>query len=997
MSQELRIRQSPTMDQDLESIAPDVGTRTDSSTEAVSRDAVDSTETGFTSNEAQSDAKNVGKHEIDAETIMKYNDDAVYKEHLKLFLDQTELELKQKNHESHSKSVLKRIDLDCPLCTKKFKLKTRLDLHIRKSHITSHYLCNQCDFKTNSKKEVQDHAEENHGDSNTFNFKETKVCIECNKTARSYKSLIKHISVHRTKYIKLLFCVDCGYKAENQKELKSHNSDVHETTIEKGEKRSCPLCDYQTEWGKSHLDRHIRAIHDRIKDFKCPFCEISCSQKGNLRLHIDQVHKNIRKFSCDQCDYKSNFKNDIAKHKKSVHEKTKDIQCKSCSFSTTLNSYLNIHVRTVHGESRKEHLCTHCGKQFRVFRNLFNHIKVIHPFEQLPENPRKKNVSNLGMDMDPTSNTSELKPLSWKDRQDLVYKMKQPQKRVVNGKTYHRVSCPETGCDYTTLWGKNHLRKHIKAVHQKMKDIRCRMCEYVACQNIHMSTHLKLVHLTCHHCGLRFWEHMEETASSCQHCDVKFPLRRHLVRHMKVVHPDKPLPCKVVRVDGKSLRISNESEFQKDYGSDNENISKRKRYNENLQALKTHIKCQHPPVKRDANVKNQACPDCDYKTTDKCHLNEHIKAVHHKIKDFLCEQCSYATSRKSNLVKHIDKQHGRNLEEKVKMLTCPKCGEHFAGQDKLNDHVANIHPELKRLRCHLCSFQTKDGSHLKRHIKAIHDKIKDHNCPHCTDTFSDKSNMLKHIKAVHLKIKNVNHKPSSKSKDEKSLGSELITTPQLPTQAASDSIQSKISSFQSSGVPNIDNSSSNNEISCLQCRFQTHSQDLIEKHVKDEHEKIKNLACQQCSYVTWTRYNLDRHIKRCHDRRIKDKDLDNKDLQCTQCNYKTALPDRLAKHFKEVHETAKDISCNFCKYQTKRKSNLQAHMQRVHEKNKKHSKNQIISQEIVTTLPFSIIPSTTTEIITVPVVQQEVQIQSGKWEQPTIVYQQHSYFITDQI
>ena len=46
---------------------------------------------------------------------------------------------------------------------------------------------------------------------------------------------------------------------------------------------------------------------------------------------------------------------------------------------------------------------------------------------------------------------------------------------------------------------------------------------------------------------------------------------------------------------------------------------------------------------------------------------------------------------------------------------------------------------------------------------------------------------------------------------------------------------------------------------------------------------------------------------------------------------------------------------------------------------------------------FSVLPSTTTEIITVPVVEQEVQIQSGKWEQPTIVYQQHSYFITDQM
>jgi KRAB domain-containing zinc finger protein len=954
---------------------------------------------------------------------MKYNDDSVYDEHLNMFLNQSDLEPEvpcvfcnqrfagPTPLKKHIKLMHGKNELSCPICNRNFKLKNRLDLHLRKTHTKSTYCCRECDFESVHKKEVQNHVTNTH-EHTTSNIKELKTCMECNKELKSYKSLIKHITIHHGKGSKIFACVDCGFKAINQKDLKKHNVEVHEKILEKGEQRSCPLCEYQTEWGKSHLDRHIRAIHDRIKDFQCPFCEVSCSQKGNLRLHIDQVHKNIRKYTCNQCDYKSNFKNDVAKHKKSVHEKTKDISCPSCNFTTTLKSYLNIHMKTLHGESRKEHLCTHCGKQFRVFRNLFNHIKVIHPFEQLPENPRKNKKSYLSMKVHSTP-TEETKRLSWKERQDLVYKMKQPQKRVVNGKTYHRVSCTESGCDYTTLWGKNHLQKHVKAVHQKVKDIKCNECEYIACQNIHMSTHLKLVHLTCHQCGQRFWENIEEMAS-CQHCNVRFPLRRHLVRHMKAMHPDKPLPCKVIRVEGKSLRLSNETDFNKEFGPAEENVSKRKRYNENLQKLKKHIHSEHQIIKRDPNVKDQQCPDCDYKTTDKCHLNEHIKAVHRKIKDFLCEQCSYATSRKSNLIKHINKQHLGHPEEKVKMVACPKCSERFAGQEKLNEHVANIHPELKRLSCHLCIFQTKDSSHLKRHIKAIHDKIKDHNCPQCSDTFSDKSNMLKHIKAVHLKLKNVNHKshlsratPINLKQNSWQCNNKLkINKSQADPQNYQfvTPLQSNLGEAQPSGLPRTDPNKAltDTEISCSHCRFQTHSQELIEKHINEEHEKVKNLACYHCSYVTWTNYNLERHIKRCHDRKIKDKDLNIKDLQCSQCNYKTALPDRLAKHVKEVHEMTKDISCNFCKYQTKRKSNLDAHMQRVHEKNKKQSKpsnyHEVLSQEIMTsTSPFSVMPTTTTEIITVPVVQQEVQIQSGKWEQPTIVYQQHSYFITDQL
>ena len=945
----------------------------------------------------------------ETDEIMKYNNDSVYNQHLNMFLRQDGPEpnlsfctlcdrrfsaptLLQK----HVRLTHHKKDSNCPICNKQFKLKTRLDLHLRKTHINLKYFCNQCDFGCKTKKEGQSHAMETHN-VNTFDAKEVKSCDECNKELKTYKTLTKHITqAHRGSGTKTFSCIECGFKAASQKDLKKHNIEVHEKILEPGEKRSCPLCEYQTEWGKSHLDRHIRAIHDRIKDFQCPFCEVSCSQKGNLRLHIDQVHKNIRKFSCNQCDYKSNFKNDIAKHKKSVHEKIKDIGCQSCPFTTTLRSYLNIHMKTVHGECRKEHLCTHCGKQFRVFRNLFNHIKVIHPFEQLPENPRKKRELYSSKKVE-TSSREDDKNLSWKERQDLVYKMKQPQKRVVNGKTYHRVSCTESGCDYTTLWGKNHLQKHIKAVHQKVKDITCNECEYIACQNIHMSTHLKLVHLTCHQCGQKFWDNMEEMASSCQHCTVRFPLRRHLVRHMKSVHPEKPLPCKIIRVDGKSLRLSNEREFQKEFGTPDEHVSQRKRYNENLHKLKKHIQSEHQIIKRDPNVKDQQCLDCDYKTTDKCHLKEHIKAVHKKIKDFLCEQCSYATSRKSNLIKHIKNQHSSDPEERIRLLPCPKCSERFSGQEKLNEHVASIHPEVKRLSCHLCPFQTKDSSHLKRHIKAIHDKIKDHTCPHCTDTFSDKSNMLKHIKAIHLKLKNINHKPNPNNKAPTDRA-ELNKNTNQDQQGALvfNTTESNVGTIQPLG--NKDPDLPSKELSCSQCRFQTFSRDTLEKHVQDEHEKVKNLACQQCSYVTWTNYNLERHVKRCHDRKIKDKDLNIKDLQCTQCNYKTALSDRLTKHVREVHEMTKDISCNFCKYQTKRKSNLEAHVQRVHEKNKKQSKNQIIPpQEIITTtvMPFSVLPSTTTEIITVPVVEQEVQIQTGKWEQPTIVYQQHSYFITD--
>ena len=325
------------MDARLETNVPKTTLSYGSSAEELVSGAVSHLPMEIDPHEPRQDAKPRKMKEMDPEKILKYNDDAVYNEHLKLFLDQTEPELEHAVHETNNQSEHKKKDLDCPICSKKFKLKNRLDLHIRKFHITSSYACNNCEFKSECKKEAKNHVLEKHSVSNATGFKEARTCNQCNKESKSYKTLVKHVSVHRAKNEKPFVCVDCGFKAGTKKELRTHNAEAHEKTLEKEEKRSCSQCDYQTEWGKSHLDRHIRAIHDRIKDFQCPFCEISCSQKGNLRLHIDQVHKNIRKFSCEQCDYKSNFKYDIAKHKKSVHEKTQDIRCPYCSFKRYTN------------------------------------------------------------------------------------------------------------------------------------------------------------------------------------------------------------------------------------------------------------------------------------------------------------------------------------------------------------------------------------------------------------------------------------------------------------------------------------------------------------------------------------------------------------------------------------------------------------------------------------------------------------------------------------
>jgi len=52
------------------------------------------------------------------------------------------------------------------------------------------------------------------------------------------------------------------------------------------------------------------------------------------------------------------------------------------------------------------------------------------------------------------------------------------------------------------------------------------------------------------------------------------------------------------------------------------------------------------------------CEECEYDTTNKTWLKQHIKAVHMRIKDFICSHCSYASSWKKHLTRHMKSKHG---------------------------------------------------------------------------------------------------------------------------------------------------------------------------------------------------------------------------------------------------------------------------------------------------------------------------------------------------
>ena len=83
---------------------------------------------------------------------------------------------------------------------------------------------------------------------------------------------------------------------------------------------------------------------------------------------------------------------------------------------------------------------------------------------------------------------------------------------------------------------------------------------------------------------------------------------------------------------------------------------------------------------------------------------------------------------------------------------------------------------------------------------------------------------------------------------------------------------------------------------CEQCEYRTSHKHHLKMHVKQVHDKIKDVKCDidQCEYVCSHKHHLKMHAKQVHDK--------IKDVKCDQCEYVCSLKHHLKMHVKQVHD-----------------------------------------------------------------------------------------------
>ena len=244
------------------------------------------------------------------------------------------------------------VDFDCSECNLPFSCEENLKLHLENLH-SKLDLTEVCQGLNDA---MKDQSEESIFENDSKYQRESQLkiaenefkCRKCPYTAPNISRLKQHFKgVHDR--IKDHVCGICGYATPHKVNLTKHNIMQHGI----GEKKyKCKQCSVRVPF-RSDLVRHIKNVHDKIKDNVCADCGYATSEKGALKRHRNMVHKmGEKKFKCDKCPFKSYNNYELTRHTSRVHDKVRNHKCKECGKAYGCLRDLRNHMDTVHSTGK---------------------------------------------------------------------------------------------------------------------------------------------------------------------------------------------------------------------------------------------------------------------------------------------------------------------------------------------------------------------------------------------------------------------------------------------------------------------------------------------------------------------------------------------------------------------------------------------------------------------------------------------------------------------
>ncbi|XP_062561045.1 zinc finger protein 558-like [Armigeres subalbatus] len=287
---------------------------------------------------------------------------------------------KKSKNKASSKSKKKSKDLKynkihCDQCVKFFYNEARYHAHMRVHKGLAPATCEICNKEFAKFTYLKVHNEMMHSED-----KQKIMCdiVGCGRSFATLAGMTAHKNVkHLGKPVvtKEHVCEYCGKVFRSYSMLKLHRDKHHEGI----RKHTCTVC------GKSHDSRHKLKFHmlrhEGIKQYTCHICGAKKTTPTELKIHVNR-HTREKKYPCGLCDAVFLSTGNKSRHVRLVHQGIKNFKCTYCDRAFGKAETLKHHVMIHTGE--KPHECQLCGKRFIQLVALQTHMKTHNKHLQPP-------------------------------------------------------------------------------------------------------------------------------------------------------------------------------------------------------------------------------------------------------------------------------------------------------------------------------------------------------------------------------------------------------------------------------------------------------------------------------------------------------------------------------------------------------------------------------------------------------------------------------------
>ncbi|KAG4071049.1 hypothetical protein HA402_001486 [Bradysia odoriphaga] len=278
------------------------------------------------------------------------------------------------------------------------------------------------------------------------------------------------------------------------------------------------------------------------------------------------------------------------------------------------------------------------------------------------------------------------------------------------------------------------VRKHYRQVHKTRGHLIC-------CGNKYYKRSGILDHIQYH---------VNPDAHRCDQCGKSYRNRKILSDHMKCHGRTQDYTCSLcpkayisVAKLNYHVREKHSTDVSDEFPCNQCDIIFPTRYK-----LTRHMKTVHGPSI------NHICEGCGRAFKNKPDLKHHIEVEHRTIPlpKAQCDICGVWLKHKRRLHQHYMRNHQEMQDAQdgdAKSLNCPICKKKVQNKRLLDCHIRNSHGERKH-QCTLCDKAFRKATILKEHIAALHTGVDLYSCTYCDKTFKSSANMYNHRKKAHV-------------------------------------------------------------------------------------------------------------------------------------------------------------------------------------------------------------------------------------------------------